>query len=64
MIIIAGLGNPDSEYEGTRHNTGFEVVDVLAGMLKIRVNRKRFKGLYGKGKPVWRMCCSSSPRHI
>ena len=50
MIIIAGLGNPDSEYEGTRHNTGFEVIDILADMQKIRVNRRRFKGVYGKGK--------------
>lgn len=50
MIIIAGLGNPDSEYEGTRHNTGFEVIDVLSEKLKIKVNRKRFRAFYGKGR--------------
>ncbi len=50
MVIIAGLGNPDSEYEGTRHNIGFEVLDILADMQKIKVNRRRFKGVYGKGK--------------
>lgn len=30
MIIIAGLGNPGAEYEHTRHNMGFDVVDELA----------------------------------
>ncbi|MCR5651670.1 MAG: aminoacyl-tRNA hydrolase [Lachnospiraceae bacterium] len=50
MFIIAGLGNPDSEYEGTRHNTGFEVLDILARRQGIKVNRRRFKGKYGKGK--------------
>ena len=33
MYIIAGLGNPSKEYEGTRHNVGFEVIDVLADRL-------------------------------
>lgn len=30
MIIIAGLGNPTKEYEGTRHNVGFQVIDKIA----------------------------------
>ena len=30
MFIIAGLGNPKREYDNTRHNIGFELIDALA----------------------------------
>ena len=49
MNIIAGLGNPTREYEKTRHNVGFEVIDVLADMLGTTVEEKKFKGCYGRG---------------
>lgn len=47
--IIVGLGNPGKEYEGTRHNVGFEVVDRLAESLGIAVKKKKFGGLIGDG---------------
>ncbi len=37
MRAIFGLGNPGSEYEGTRHNVGFSVVDAVATKLNVRL---------------------------
>lgn len=48
--LIAGLGNPDSEYEGTRHNVGFEVVDLLGKKLKVELNREKFGAAFGQVK--------------
>lgn len=50
MKLIVGLGNPGAEYEGTRHNCGFMVVDEIARELSIDVNQNKFKGLYVKTK--------------
>src|SRR5689334_14628082 len=45
--LIVGLGNPGASYEGTRHNVGFEVVDVLARRHGIAVSKRQFKSLLG-----------------
>ena len=49
MFLIVGLGNPGKEYEKTRHNIGFEVIDYLSNKYNIEINRKKFKGVYGEG---------------
>ena len=49
MFIIAGLGNPDRQYEGTRHNVGFDVIDRLADKYNIDVYAKKHWALIGKG---------------
>ena len=49
MYIIAGLGNPGKKYEHTRHNVGFDVMDVLAEKYNIRMDEKKYKAICGKG---------------
>lgn len=49
MYLIAGLGNPTKTYEGTRHNVGFSMIDVLAEAFHIDVMTKKHKALVGKG---------------
>lgn len=49
MYIIAGLGNPDGRYENTRHNVGFEVIDILADRIGICVDEKKHRALCGRG---------------
>ncbi|CAJ0842071.1 10735_t:CDS:1 [Entrophospora sp. SA101] len=46
MKLIVGLGNPGKEYENTRHNLGFEVIDQLAQELNVELNKKKFNGFY------------------
>lgn len=49
MFMIAGLGNPGKEYDRTRHNAGFSVIDVLAGQYGIEVRERKHRALCGKG---------------
>lgn len=49
MFIIAGLGNPDRQYEGTRHNAGFDVIDRIADKYNIAVDGKKHRAYIGKG---------------
>ena len=49
MRIIVGLGNPTLKYSKTRHNVGFETIDVLSKKHKIKVKKNQFKALIGEG---------------
>ena len=49
MYIIAGLGNPKKEYDNTRHNIGFAMIDALADKYNINVMDVKHKAITGKG---------------
>ena len=49
MYVIIGLGNPEADYSGTRHNMGFNVINELAKKYDIEVTKKKFKALCGDG---------------
>ena len=49
MYLIAGLGNPSRTYEGTRHNIGFTMIDVIGNKFGIDVTTKKHKALVGRG---------------
>ncbi|KMT22057.1 aminoacyl-tRNA hydrolase [Clostridium cylindrosporum] len=48
MYLVVGLGNPGKEYENTRHNVGFEVIDYLSNKLGFDTSRERFGGNFGE----------------
>jgi len=49
MFVIVGLGNPGKDYRNTRHNIGFDVIDVIAEKHNISVIEKKHKAIIGKG---------------
>ena len=50
MFLVVGLGNPGPEYEETRHNLGFKVVDDLAARLDINSFKEKHHSFIGEGK--------------
>ncbi|MDP4181012.1 MAG: aminoacyl-tRNA hydrolase [Bacillota bacterium] len=49
IYIIAGLGNPGNKYDNTRHNVGFDAVDMLANLYNISISKVKYKALIGEG---------------
>lgn len=49
MYIIAGLGNPGGKYDGTRHNVGFSVIDILSDKMNIAMDFEKHKAHCGSG---------------
>ena len=49
MKLIVGLGNPGKKYEHTRHNMGFDTIDLLSDLSQIDVDKEVFHGLMGRG---------------
>lgn len=59
--IVAGLGNPGSQYAETRHNCGYMALDFVANKLGVRVARKKFSALTGTGEIAGRTALFIKP---
>ncbi|MCH5201030.1 MAG: aminoacyl-tRNA hydrolase [Oscillospiraceae bacterium] len=60
-FIIAGLGNPGTKYEDTRHNSGFMAVEVLAEKLGVQLKKLRFKSLTAEADIGGHRCLLMKP---
>lgn len=50
MYLIVGLGNPEPEYSKTRHNVGFDAVNLISEKYNIPFDKNGFDGIYGMGE--------------
>lgn len=50
VFLVVGLGNPGTDYDYTRHNAGFMVIDYIAKVFGVKLNKSKFKSLYNKVK--------------
>ena len=48
MKLVVGLGNPGPDYDNSRHNMGFKLIDMLAEDLDVSISKEGFKGVYAK----------------
>ncbi|MCK6551549.1 aminoacyl-tRNA hydrolase [Myxococcota bacterium] len=62
MWLIVGLGNPEEEYRGTRHNVGFEVADALAERASTGISDRKFKARVGRGRLQGTDCVLLKPQ--
>lgn len=49
MFLIVGLGNPDRQYAKTRHNVGFDAIDMIGEEWGIPMKKEKFRGICGEG---------------
>jgi peptidyl-tRNA hydrolase, PTH1 family len=62
MLLIVGLGNPGREFEGSRHNLGFQVVDRLAGLLRTPAWKRQHDALVARGSHAGRAYLLAKPQ--
>lgn len=62
MDVIVGLGNPGQRYRHTRHNIGFDVIDLLACRYGIALQQSEARALCGKGSIGWRRVLLVKPQ--
>lgn len=60
--LVVGLGNPEGEYAGTRHNLGFGVVDELAGRQRVQVRDRAARSLTGRVRAEGREVVLAKPQ--
>jgi len=60
--LIVGLGNPGEKYARTRHNAGFDVVEILAVKTGIRLKKRRARALVGEGTYQGKRLILAQPR--
>ena len=62
MVLIVGLGNPGKEYERSRHNLGFQVVDRLAGLVRAPAWKRQHDSLVVRGSHQGRAYLLAKPQ--
>jgi PTH1 family peptidyl-tRNA hydrolase len=62
LHLVAGLGNPGQRYTDTRHNAGFLAVDRLASESDVRLDKKKFDTVFGRGAVGGRAAILAKPQ--
>lgn len=62
QYLIVGLGNPGAEYEWTRHNLGFMLIDKLSADPRVAVKRRTCEAIVGRGEIEGRDVTLSKPQ--